>query len=123
MLPAFERDYINVMYDADESCLSDMVEYSKTQPSKTIALPYCIAANDGGCKFHLSYDPYGCSIYPPNSRYAQFYSPYPAVGSWPRNDYVLGDVLRTIKEVQLPTTTLDTGILERSEAPGPDFLP
>ena len=122
MLPAFERDYINVMYDADESSVSDMVEYAKTQPSKTVVLPYCIAANNGGCKFHLSYDPACCSIYPPNPRYTQFWSPYPAVGSWPRNDYVLGDVLRTMKEVQLPTTTLDTVILERAEAPGPDFL-
>jgi len=128
ILPAFERDYINVMYDADQSCVPEMQEYSESQPSKTVVLPYCISAADGECTFHLNYDPFCSSIYPLNPRYARFYSPYPAVwGGFPpraspRNDYVLGDVLRTMKEVQIPTTTLDAVVLDRDEVPAPDLL-
>ena len=118
VLPAFERDIINVMYDADERCLAQVMEIWKTQPSKTIVLPYCLSARDGVSKFHINYDPYTSSIYPLNPRYAQFYYTYPGQGY----DYVLGDTFRTVREVQLPTTTLDAVVLDRSEAPGPDFL-
>ena len=122
VLPAFERDFINVMYDADENCVPEMLEYSKSQPSKTMVLPYCISAGDGDCIFHLNYDPFTSSIYPFNPRYAQFYSPYPAVNSWPRNDYVVGDTLCTMEEVSLSTTSLDAVVLDRGEAPSPDLL-
>jgi len=117
VLPAFESDIINVMYEADESCLPQIMERWKTQPSRTVVLPYCLSARDGVCKFHLNYDPYTSSIYPLNPRYAQAYFPRP--GGF---DYVLGDVLRTMKEVELPTTTLDAVVLDRGEVPGPDFL-
>lgn len=114
--PAFEEDYINVLYDADESCLKEMVEISDSQPSETIVLPYCISGREGTSKFHLNYDPFTSSIYPLNPRYAQFYGP--SYG----HDYVLGDTLRTMKEVELPITTLDTLVLDRGEVPAPDFL-
>ena len=116
VLPAFDEDYINVMYDADESCLEDMVEYSKAQPSKTMVLPYCIAGDEGTSKFHLNYDPFTSSVYPLNPRYSLFYGP--TLGY----DYVLGESIRTMKEVQLPTTTLDSLVLDRAEVPAPDFL-
>lgn len=122
MLPAFERDIINVMYDADESCLPQVTESWKTQPSKAIVLPYCLSAREGVCKFHINYDPFTSSIYPLNPRYAQFYYTYPVPNPRRRYDYVLGDTVRTMKEVQLPTTALDAVVLERNEAPGPDFL-
>lgn len=110
------------MYDADESCVPDMLEYSKSQPSKTVVLPYCISAGDGGCTFNVNYDPFTSSIYPFNPRYAQFYSTYPARDSWPNNDYVVGDTHRTMEEVQLSTTSLDAVALDRGEVPGPDLL-
>ncbi|GEM_PF-3313267 len=122
VLPAFERDFINVMYDADENCLPDMQEYAKSQLSKTIVLPYCVSAGEGDCTFHVNYDPFTSSILPLNSRYAQFYSPYPCVASWARNDYVVGDAFRTMEEVSLPTTSLDAVVLDRSEVPAPDIL-
>jgi FkbM family methyltransferase len=121
VLPAFERDIINVMYDADESCLSQIVESWKTQPSKTVVLPHCLSARDGVCKFHVNYDPYTSSLYLLNPRYAQFYYPYP-VQNTRGFDYVLGDTFRTMKEVQVLATTLDTVVLDRKEVPGPDFL-
>lgn len=116
VIPAFDEDYINVMYDADTNCLEDMVEYSKAQPSQTMVLPYCISGHEGSSKFHLNYDPFTSSIYPLNPRYAEFYGPSHEY------DYVLGDTLRTMKEVQLPTTTLDSLALDLREVPAPDFL-
>lgn len=122
VLPAFERDIINVMYDADESCLAQVHEYWKTQPSQTVVLPYCLSARDGVCKFHINYDPYTSSIYPLNPRYAQFYCTYPVQNLRQGYDYVLGDTFRTVREAQFSMTTLDAVVLDRSEVPSPDFL-
>ena len=122
VMPAFERDIINVMYDADESCLAQVMDNWKAQPSKTIVLPYCLSGNDGVCKFHINYDPYSSSIYPLNPRYAGFYTPPPEKSMRQGFDHVLGDAFRTVREVQLPTTTLDAVVLDKGEVPGPDFL-
>lgn len=121
VLPAFEADVINVMYDADESCVPQIVERWKTQPSKTIVLPHCLSACNGSCKFHVNYDPFTSSIYLLNPRYARFYYPYP-VQNTRGFDYVLGDTFRAMKEIQVLATTLDTVVLDRNEVPGPDFL-
>ena len=118
VLPAFEKDIVSVLYDADESCAPQMVENRKTLASETVVLPYCLSASDGPSTFHLNYDPYSSSIYPMNPKYAQFYYAYPARNSRPGYDYVFGDTVRTMEEVQLATTTLDTVVLERVEVPG-----
>jgi FkbM family methyltransferase len=122
VMPAFERDIINVMYDADESCLAQVMDNWKAQLSKTIVLPYCLSGNDGVCKFHINYDPYSSSIYPLNPRYAGFYTPPPEQSTRQGFDHVLGDAFRTVREVQLPITTLDAVVLDKGEVPGPDFL-
>lgn len=122
VLPAFESDVVNVMYDADESCLEQVMDNWKEQPSKTIVLPYCLSGRDGVSKFHINYDPYSSSIYPLNPRYGEFYMPPLDPDGQQGFDYVLGDAFRTVKEVQLSTTTLDAVVLDRNEVPGPDFL-
>lgn len=118
LLPAFEKDIINVLYDADSSCLPEAAEYWKSRPSETIVLPYCVSAGDGVCTFHLNYDPPSSSIYQLNPKYAQFYKPTPSR----KYDHVLGDSNRTMEEVQLATNSLDDVVLDRGEVPGPDFL-
>lgn len=117
LLSAFESAVTNVIYDADESCLTQITEVWRVHPSKTIVLPYCLAAKDGVCKFYINYDPCTSSVYPLNPKYAQFYYRDSA-----RYDYVLGDTLRAMEEVQLQTTTLDAVVLDRGEVHGPDFL-
>jgi hypothetical protein len=72
VLPAFEKDIINILYDADSGCLPEAMEYWKSQPSETIVLPYCVSAGDGVCTFYLNYDPPSSSIYQLNPKYAQF---------------------------------------------------
>jgi len=116
---AFERDMINVMYEADEKCIPQIVEYGKTQPPETVVLPYCLSAKEGVCTFHINYDPYTSSVYSVNPRYAQFYFPVIRQNGY---DYTIGDTFRTMEEVQLATTTLDAVVLDRGEVPGPDFL-
>jgi FkbM family methyltransferase len=122
VLPAFEKDIINVMYDADASCLAQIIDTWEAQPSKTIVLPYCLSAREGVCEFHINYEPYSSSIYSLNPRYAQFYMPPSGQNLRQGVDYVLGDVFRTMREVHLPMTTLDAVILDRNEVPGPAFL-
>ena len=121
VLSAFEKDIINVMYDADESCLEQVTDSWREQESKTIVLPYCLSRQVDVCKFHINYDPYSSSIYQLNPRYSEFY--IPPIDQEPGGfDYVLGDAFRTMNEIQLQTTTLDEIVLNRNEVPGPDFL-
>lgn len=122
VLPSFEKDLFTVMYDADESCLPQMLAHSNQLPSQRVVLPYCISAGEGECTFHLNYDPYTSSIYPMNPRYAEFYFPYPVRDPQLGYDYVLRDTVLTMEEVQLSTISLDAVVLDRGEVPGPDFL-
>jgi len=120
VLPAFEKDIVNVLYEADANCLPQMMEYWNEQPSDTVVLPYCLSDRDGDGKFHLNYDPYTNSYYRMNPRYAEFY--YPRLYGYGGYDYVVGDMVRTMEDVQLPMTTLDSVVLDRGEVRGPDFL-
>src|SRR3989338_6087698 len=116
VLSAFDADIVNVMYEADQSCLPQIAEQWQRQPSRTLVLRHCLSSREGFCTFRVNYDPYTSSVLPPNPRYAQFYHPQPGY------DYVFGDVMRPMATVELPTTTLDAVVLDRHEAPAPDFL-
>jgi FkbM family methyltransferase len=118
VLNAFEKDIVNVMYEADESCVDQVTENWKAQKSITKVLPYCLSSGQGVSKFHINYDPYTSSIYKLNPRYADFYYKYPGRVF----DYVLGDTFRTVRELNLQTTTLDAVVLENDLVPAPDFL-
>ena len=122
VFPAFEKDIVNILYDADESCLAQVKDSWNRQPSKTIVLPYCLSAQVGVCKFSINYDAYTSSIYKLNRRYENFYYIYPNQDLSQRYDYVLKDAFRTIKEIELPTTNLDSVVLNDKAVPGPDFL-
>jgi FkbM family methyltransferase len=118
VLSAFEPDLINVLYDADESCLPQVAERGKTQPSQTLVLAHCLAGRNGLCQFHINYDPYTSSIFSTNPRFAHYYyAQHP-----PGYDYMIGDACRTMATRELSTTTLDAVVLEREEAPAPDLL-
>ena len=122
LLPAFEKDIINVIYDADESCLTEIQERWEIEQSKTIVLPYCLSSHDGVCSFHINSDPYTSSIYPLNPRYSEFYST--GFDSTLKHgvDNVLGNSFRSVRKVQLSMTTLDAVVIDRKIVPGPDYL-
>lgn len=118
ILDAFEKDIVNVLYEADESCVLQVAENWSKQSCLTKVLPYCLSEKNGTTSFNINYDPYTSSIYPMNPRYASFYYKYPGSNF----DYVIGDTFRTIKNVQIPTITLDTVVIQKEEVPSPDYL-
>jgi len=118
--PDFEKDIINVMYDADESAVPQIIHNSiDGNLSKTVVLPYCVSSREGVGKFHHNYDPYTSSRFPLDPRYAQFNEPALYQDSY---DQIMEDTFRTMEEVELPLTTLDAVVLDRGEVPGPDLL-
>ena len=116
-LKAFEKDFINVMYDADSSCADQIEEYWSENEGSTIVLPWCLSDSLGSCNFNINYDPYSSSIYKFNEEYSDFF--YVKEFEY---DYHMGDVARTMEIIKLPTITLDNIVLEKEIAPPPDFL-
>jgi len=113
----FEPDIINVLYEADTSCVDQIKTYWIQNQSQTEVYPYCLSNTVGSCNFYLNYDPYTSSIYPFNEKYKDYYYPYKDSGM----DYVFGDSCQPMQTLTLETTTLDSLIAE-GKVGAPDFL-
>ena len=117
-LPYFERDLVNVLYEADQSSLPGMREATALLPSKTIILGDCLSGEAGKRPFYIYSNRYLSSLYPllPEQRAA--YS-FDAQFGW--DDDPGGRSLA--KTIMLDTLTLDQ-VVERESGtvPAPDFL-
>jgi FkbM family methyltransferase len=122
ILKGFEKDIINILYEADESCIDQIKDRWKFSESKTLILPYCLSKQEGSGNFHINYDPYSSSIYSLNEKYSKFYHPSFGHNELTSFDYVLGDAWRSMKKINIPYTTLDTIVLDKNEVPSPDFI-
>ena len=49
----FEKDLVNVLYEADESSISGIKKETHYLPSKTIILPDCLSGSAGKRKFYI----------------------------------------------------------------------
>ena len=65
----FEKDVLNVLYEADDKCIEQIEKRWANEPSQTVVLPYCLSDSKGSITFNLNYDPYTSSIYPFNEKY------------------------------------------------------
>jgi len=117
VLDKFEKDILNVLYDADSSCVAEAESAWQASKSKTIVLPYCILDDAKKVNFHLNYDPCTSSVYPFNERYADYYYPYKNAGF----DYLFSETVRAEKVFAIETRTLDD-ITATEKIPAPDFL-
>jgi len=113
----FETDIINVLYEADASCIEQIKTRWSQHRAQTEVYPYCLSDKVGHCEFHLNYDPYTSSIYSFNEKFKDYYYPYPGLGM----DYVLGDSCQAVQTLTLDTTTLDT-IIAEGKVVAPNFL-
>jgi FkbM family methyltransferase len=117
VLDAFERDVINVLYDADPECLPQVAERNGALPSETHVFPHCFAGVEGERGFNLNYDPFTSSLLEPNPDYAGYYQF--ADGA----DYPLGEALRRKERRRLRTVTLDSAYhAVDAPVPPPDVL-
>ena len=113
----FEQDIINIIYDADETCVKQIESIWQNKKFQTFVYPYCLLDKIGSTSFNLNYDPYTSSIYSFDQKYKDYYSP----NDQKDVDYVFGDSFRTMEMFDLNTTTLDE-IVEKDNIIPPDFL-
>src|SRR5665213_2592416 len=53
LLPRFERDFVNVLYEADSDAIPGIYEACKNQQSELIVLPFCLAEGDSDATLNL----------------------------------------------------------------------
>jgi FkbM family methyltransferase len=114
---AFEKDIVNVLYDADPGCVEHARKQNASLASELHVLPYCLAEACKSAQFHFNYDPTTSSTYEFNPDCASFYLWY---GD---HDYVMGEAAEQIENRQVETVSLDHIFQsKKSEVQPPDFL-
>ncbi|MDP2593101.1 MAG: FkbM family methyltransferase [bacterium] len=118
LLPRFERDFVNVLYDADPSCAEQMASANKKLKSKLIVLPKCVGGKNGAEIFNINYDPYTSSLraISPSKKNWYFY-----FRKW-RQDVILGEVMSPMEKMEVKVTTMDELLINNKKIPPPDFL-
>lgn len=116
-LRKFEKDLVNVFYDADPDCLAQIQERNQNLESKLHVLPYCLADVCKSTSLNINYDPYTSSLLDPNPEYKSYY--YFNLD----HDYVLADVTKVIEKRRIEAVTIDY-IFQAADIqiPRPDFL-
>jgi FkbM family methyltransferase len=120
VLPAFEADIINVLYDADQDSIAQTKAlWQKHYRCETQVYPYCLSDAEKEETFYINFDAYTSSILPFNTRYKDYYT-YDKSG---KVDYVLGEACRPMVQRQVKAVSLDE-LLRSTDfsAPPPDFL-
>ncbi len=115
-IAALEKYLFSIIYEADESCVNQILNRNKGLASKLMVLPYCLADSCSRRELHINYDPYTSSLYQFNSKYKDYY--------YLNNDhdYVVKDTFETESTITLETRTLDSVLARDSNVPSPDFL-
>jgi FkbM family methyltransferase len=124
IIEAFEKDIVNVLYDADTSCIEQAREQNASRASKLYVLPFCLADSCKKIDFHLNYDPFSSTTYKVNPEAAPLYWFNGGnLDSAMDHDYVYGEAATPLKTLQLDAVSMDH--LFQSDAPPappPDFL-
>lgn len=72
-LNKFEKDIINVLYDADIDCIPQIEEIYQDRQSEIHVLPYCLGDDCKATQFNINYEPSTSSIKEKNSDYDSYY--------------------------------------------------
>jgi len=115
--PVFEGDCINVLYDADQECIEQVIDTNQENSSELHVFPYCLGDECRKALFHIAYDPYCSSLLEFNDEYRDFYKFYCVF------DYIYTETAQQMETREVDLVTLDhlfeTG---RVNVPPPDFL-
>jgi FkbM family methyltransferase len=116
LLPRFEGDFLNVIYEADADCLEQIRDFNTPLASGFRLMPHCLGAHNGTETLNVCHDQFTSSLYPPNPRYAEYY------GFFEDKDYVLAQAMRVCETRSVSVATLDALCLGDGAVPAPDFL-
>jgi len=119
ILPAFARDMLNVMYEADRDAIEQIRVLWSRNGCETRVLPYCLSDRSGSAILNVNFDAYTSSLLPFDSRYSHYYMHHAAAGV----DYVLGEACRPMVRKPVQSVTLDELMArgDLADAP-PDLL-
>lgn len=117
ILNKFERDIINVLYDADPDCLTQIQERNQNFESELHVLPYCLGDASRSTSININYDPYTSSLYDSNPDYNSYYYFY---GD---HDYLWSEATKAMEKRHIEVVTIDS-IFQSNKCPipPPDFL-
>jgi FkbM family methyltransferase len=110
----FEDVIINIIYDADESCLPD-IKVNTTDNS--VILPYCLTDHCGEVYLNINFCPFTSSIFEFNEEYSQYLEEKRLHYS----DYLFGKTHSCEKKLLISSETIDN-LLTLDKIPPVDFL-
>lgn len=118
LLPHFERDFVSVLYEADEDAIPGIYESRKDQKSELIVLPYCLSDRDSDAQLNLYLNPGLTSLRRFGVGLANRYSHLFGI------DFDFGDAgARLVKQRTIQTRSMDSVLASQADTcPPPDFL-
>ncbi|MDJ0835082.1 MAG: FkbM family methyltransferase [Acidobacteriota bacterium] len=119
--PLFSGDLHHVYYEADASCVEQIVAANRGTEQLTV-LPLCIGRENGRATFNIDYDPCMSSLLELNPRYGDYtlFMVDPLKGPL---DYRFADTGRAMERREVEVVSLDSLYAAGNPpAPPPDFL-
>jgi FkbM family methyltransferase len=116
-LKKFEADIVNVLYDADTDCLTQIRERNQHIGSQFHVLPYCLGDARKTAVLNINYDPYTSSLCEINPDYGSYYLFHFD------HDYVWSESAKIMERRQVEVNSMDH-VLQAADVqiPPPDFL-
>lgn len=116
-LRKFEKDIVNVLYDADKDCIDQIEEINQDRRARIHVLPYCIGGSCAETHFNINSDPNTSSLKEKNPDYDSYY--FFNVNQ----DYILSEATRLMEKRPVEMKTIDH-IYQSNNTPipPPDFL-
>jgi len=111
--PKFHKDIVNVFYEADTDCLTQIEEVNKKLESECLVFPYCLSDSCKLITFNINYDPFTSSLYDMNPYYKSYYT---FLGD---HDYIISETTKVMETRKVDTVSMDS-IAEK--IPIPDFI-
>lgn len=116
-LDKFEKDIVNVLYDADADCVEQIKQRNQNLGSELHVLPYCLGDTCKTTYVNINYDPYTSSLYELSPEYNLYYS-FDC-----DHDYVLSEAAKTMERRLVEAVTIDYIFKSQDlTIPLPDFL-
>ena len=118
-LAKFEKDLVNVLYDADQDCIAQVENRNKALGSELHVLPYCVGGEHvDEITFNINYDPSGSSLMDMNEEYASWYFYFRKY----QYDCIIKETFKTMEKRTLQVVTLDEILANNPAIMPPDIL-
>jgi len=102
VINCFEKDIINVLYEANEEEIDGIYARNKSLPSELHVIPFCIWKCEEKINFNLMKDRHASSIFELDPKYKDYNNT-----NCPSHDYQLGDAFQTDKSIEVNAYSLD----------------